>query len=214
MLGSNNLERTEKAARNCYERDLRLAISCVADVSILTKWSAGLKRWLLVASLRRNKDMLASGSMSEDTEFIQLRCKGNTKLYFELDQHIEVLKISTQRGDRYRVSTLRYIYCIWSDPDTPLIAWHYHPDLDVPFPHFHVYDRLDEADKKIGLKVSTLHGLHIPSGRVSLEEVIRFAIVELGVVPHKSREHDWSEVLRQTSARFEAQKTWGQSPPI
>lgn len=133
MLGSDNFEKTEKAARNCYERDLRLAISCVADVSILTKWSAGLKRWLLVASLRRNKDMLASGSMSEDTEFIQLRCKGNTKLYFELDQHIEVLKISTPRGDRYRVSTLRYIYCIWSDPDTPLIAWHYHPDLDVPF---------------------------------------------------------------------------------
>jgi hypothetical protein len=208
----DDLAKTERAARQAYEQDLRLVISCVADVICLTKWNKRLNRWFLDIS-RRKTDVSATGSMEVETDFIMLRRKDGSRLYLELVQHIEIAKVATEKGDRYRVSTLRYIYGIWESADKCLLSWHYHPDLDVPFPHMHVYDRKTEEEKKAGQKASILHGLHIPSGRVSLENVIQFAIIELGVLPDKKREADWQQVLKETSARFEANKTWGQKPP-
>ena len=178
----------------------------------ITKWNKSLNRWFLDIS-RRKKDVSATGSMEAETDFIMLRRKDGSKLYLELVQHIELAKAATEKGDRYRVSTLRYIYGIWENPDKCLLAWHYHPDLDVSFPHIHVYDRKTEEEKKAGQKPGILHALHIPSGRVSLEDVIQFAIIELGVIPDRKREKDWQQVLKETSARFEANKSWGQKPP-
>ena len=180
---------------------------------LLTKWSETYKRWLLVVSPRKSRDISGAGSLDEETDFIMLRRKDSSKLYLELDQHVEVVKVATEKGDRYRVSTVRYIYAIWESPDTCLVGWHYHPDLDVSFPHVHIYDKKTEEEKKAGLKPSLLHDLHIPSGRVSLEDVIHFAITELGVLPDKKRQDDWQQVLKETSARFEANKSWGQKPP-
>ena len=142
-----------------------------------------------------------------------LRRKDGSKLYLELDQHIDVVKVTTPKGDRYRVSTLRYIYAVWKDPHNCLIGWHYHPDLEVPFAHVHVYDRKTEEEKKAGQKPFLLHNMHIPSGRVSLEDVVRFAITELDVLPDKKREQDWEQVLKDTGSRFEANKSWGHKPP-
>ncbi len=213
MTAYKDLGKSELAARQAYERDLCLGISCIAEVRLLTKWSESYKRWLLVVSPRQNRDISRSGSLDDETGFIMLRRKDGTKLYLELDQHVEVVKASVEKGDRYRVSTVRYIYAIWESPDDCLIGWHYHPDLGVTFPHVHVYDKKTDEEKQMGRKPSLLHKLHIPSGRVSLEDVIHFAITELGVVPNKKRENDWQQVLKETSARFEASKSWGQKPP-
>lgn len=207
------MEKTEKAARQGYETDLRRAISCIADVMLLTKWSGDQKRWLLVLSPRKSKDTPGVGSMDEATDFIMLKRKDGSKLYLEIDQHIEVLKVPTEKGYMFRVSTLRYIYAIWETPDVPLIGWHYHPDMEVSFPHVHIYDRTTEGEKAAGQKPHIVHKLHIPSGRVSLEEVIRFAVLELGVLPDKKQEKDWQDILSDTERRFEESKSWGKKPP-
>ncbi len=166
-----------------------------------------------MCSPRTNKDLEGVGSLDEDSDFIMLRCEDGSKLYFELVQHVNVIKIETEKGERFRVSTIRYIYAFWRTPDDVLAGWHYHPDLHIKFPHLHVYDRNDEAERKAGCKPFLLHGMHMPTGRVALEDVIKFAIREMKVVPEKNRAGDWEKILAETSTRFEENKTWGSRAP-
>ena len=46
---------------------------------------------------------------------------------------------------------------------------------------------------------------HIPSGRVALEEIIEWLIVELGV---KARQNNWQKVLQTTRKKFKQICTW------
>jgi hypothetical protein len=51
----------------------------------------------------------------------------------------------------------------------------------------------------------TLHKLHLPTGRVSIEAVVRFLIEDLDVVP---RRRDWSAVLDRHEEAFRRSRTW------
>jgi len=53
------------------------------------------------------------------------------------------------------------------------------------------------------VEVSRRH--HVPTGRVSLEAVVRFLIVELGVT---LRRDDWEDVLADGERRFAERRTW------
>jgi hypothetical protein len=46
---------------------------------------------------------------------------------------------------------------------------------------------------------------HIPTGRVPLEDVVRFAIDEMNI---GSRDSNWKNILLQTEAIFRANRTW------
>ena len=210
-----NLEKTEIAALRAYEKDLYRAISCIADVALNTKKSESSDKWLLFVSPRKNKDVKGIGfDGDEDTDLIMLRCKDQTKIYMELDQHVRVVEVRTDKGPRFRVSTVKYIYSFFRPADDAFVGWHYHPELvGVKIPHMHIYDKNTNEETKAGCKPHILHDMHLPSGRVSLEDVIAFAISELNVVPDKKREHDWRKVLGETSARFEENKTWGTRAP-
>lgn len=72
-----------------------------------------------------------------------------------------------------------------------LLAFHWHPHIaDKAFPHVHL---------ESGLGVHRdLVGIHVPTGEIALEDVIRFAIEDLGVRPRLTR---WRSVLDQTRAR-------------
>jgi len=102
-------------------------------------------------------------------------------------------------ADHFRVSTLQYFYIIWSArPGERIIDWHYHRRKNDSFAaHLHIRD-----DAKV-----TQHSLvdrHVPSGRVPLQDVIRFAIQELNIEP---RDPDWETVLKQTETSFRANRT-------
>ena len=76
-----------------------------------------------------------------------------------------------------------------------LAAWHWHPMSNLsedasPWPHLHAYGARDTL---------TLHKLHLPTGRVSLEAVVRFLIEDLDVAPRRT---DWRAVLRRHEERF------------
>jgi len=66
-----------------------------------------------------------------------------------------------------------------------LLASHWHPDgrSQVTIPHFHVGGTLG------GIPFAKLYA---PTGPITLLDVLRFAIVELGVEPRRG---DWREVL-------------------
>jgi hypothetical protein len=85
----------------------------------------------------------------------------------------------------WTVGTAGWIYDLADSRDELISAFHWHPENSgrVARPHVHVYGDHDTVD---------LHKLHFPTGRVSLEAVVRFLIEDLDVVP---RRRDWDEVL-------------------
>lgn len=52
--------------------------------------------------------------------------------------------------------------------------------------------------------------LHLPTGRVSFEAVVRCLISDWGVTPARD---DWREVLDDTERRFLAYRTWHSDAP-
>ncbi len=79
-----------------------------------------------------------------------------------------------------------YIYSLRfdEDPVTECFAWHWHPTSRSDT-HLHV-----NAAHSIG---GDLSRLHVPTGWTALQDVLRFAIIELGVLPLRA---DWSSILR------------------
>ncbi len=108
----------------------------------------------------------------------------------------------------YAVHTRAYTYQfeLVDVPRPEIVIYHYDPRPDpdpkadpekkVLTPHLHVR----------GLENPLFLGkAHFPTGRVSIEEVLRFAVRELGVIPIND---NWRTILDETEKDFKAKKTW------
>lgn len=95
-----------------------------------------------------------------------------------------------------KVKTLGYAYTVGLGPGDgdQLFAWHWHLDVIEPR-HVHVYH--DDAD------LGPLRKLHLPTKRVSFEQVLRFLINDL----HVRVRVGWEAVLDDCERRFETYKT-------
>jgi hypothetical protein len=109
----------------------------------------------------------------------------------EIDSSPEmVLKVShwyyitetAEPAGTWRVHTASYYYGLELVDGPEIIAYHWHPEgqSQVTWPHLHL-----EAGAQVGF--DRLAGIHLPSGRVALEEIIRMAI-GLGARPLRN---DW-----------------------
>ena len=98
----------------------------------------------------------------------------------------------------WKVKTDAYAYHVFMTDDEAgqLFAWHWHPDLK-PGCHVHVGARQGGS--------RALYRFHIPAGRVSFEEVLRFLVDEFDVRPVRQ---DWDSILSDSQRRFEAYRTW------
>jgi hypothetical protein len=96
-------------------------------------------------------------------------------------------------------TTAGYYYQVGDDKGRELIAFHWHPGRrnQPEFPHLHI-------DGSPG-PVAVVKKNHIPTGRVSLESVVRFLIAELDVRPLRD---DWDSVLDEGERTFTARRTW------
>lgn len=101
----------------------------------------------------------------------------------------------------YKIKTAAYYYTISEFRGTgkdkkekELLLYHWHPadTADIPYPHLHV---MDSKTKKC----------HLPTGRVSLEQVIRLLIKDFKVKPKKE---NWETILNETQGLFEAHRSW------
>lgn len=68
-----------------------------------------------------------------------------------------------------------------------------------PFPHPHLHVRA--ADRRF----DNLNKKHIPSGRVALEDVVRFLLSECKAKPARK---DWEKVLNETQKEFNENRNW------
>lgn len=116
-------------------------------------------------------------------------------------------RVSATEGERgpWKVETLAYAHGLETPDAQEIIAYHWHPERGsrITYPHLHL-------GAGIAADLGILEKAHIPTGRVALEDLLRFAILELGVEPQRD---DWREVLSETQGKFEERRTWRRSGP-
>jgi hypothetical protein len=106
--------------------------------------------------------------------------------------HYRVVEDASVRGP-WKVLTVAYYYVLEDAEGRELFAYHWHPagPSTVRFPHLHL---------GIGVAREQFTTIHAPTGRIGLEEVLRFAITELRVRPLR---RDWMDVLAMLAASAE-----------
>lgn len=126
---------------------------------------------------------------------IRLRARHGSHITLRCSHQFRV----TADPDGWRVHTEGYVYVLEDDGSHELVSYHWHPRSEVSSvgtPHMHVPAQTALHD---------LHHAHFPTGRVSFESVIRFAIEEFGVVPLAN---DYRQRLAEAEARFRTHGTW------
>jgi hypothetical protein len=104
----------------------------------------------------------------------------------------------------WRMSTQQYIYNVSATADTHdyLFAWHWHPKLGPVQCHLHV-------DAKLANDMG-LTKKHLPTSRVTFEDVLWFLIDEFDVYPAKELV-ECQRVLKETRERHEKARHWAGS---
>ncbi len=103
----------------------------------------------------------------------------------------------TQGVNDWRVATLGYIHSVSLDGER-VAEFHWHPDETSNIWYPHIHPRLAGSGRGQG-------GMHIPSGRIFVEDVLLFAH-ERGAVPLKN---NWSEIVDSVRQRIAAEASWG-----
>jgi hypothetical protein len=137
---------------------------------------------------------------------------GKRRYYLEASMVTEV--VDDLDNNEKRVHTLQYLYAIQDADRKPLYEFHWHPfkrdaktsepkqPEKFPYPHIHI--------ESVDSRFDNLNKQHIPSGRVALEDVLRFLFLECRVKPERK---DWQNILSETKKKFNATKSWGADPP-
>ncbi len=122
----------------------------------------------------------------------------NGPLYLRATQEFHFDDHPKFAGER-KVVTDAYAYTLSQSPELAdeLLAWHWQPEGGQE-PHMHIGHGHAHFD--------ALSRLHVPSGRIAFEQVLLFAIEELGVLPVRE---DAKEVLSEVLERFRQYRTWG-----
>ena len=107
---------------------------------------------------------------------------------FAIDQH----------GERHPSQTVRivsYEYRLLDPDQREIIAFHWHPTglSNVTDPHLHLSSQLKPIEMGRSQEPLALADMHIPTGFVTLEDVVRLLITEFGISP---RRDDWDRLLR------------------
>jgi hypothetical protein len=127
-------------------------------------------------------------TLSEDTVKLS---SGLGRIQLSIGHNFRVIEDS-EAG--YRVTTAGYIYSLLGDDDRELLGWHWHPTERTPRPHLHMQ----------GAEPVT-HKVHIPTGRVTIESVLRMLAEDLSVTPKRD---DWADVLHASERPHLDHRTW------
>ena len=130
---------------------------------------------------------------------VPLRGQDGRRLLFHVRQQFRVVEAEIP-GSPYKVTTAAYLYGIETPEASEVISFHWNPHGlgKVTTPHVHLGPAVVHPD-------ALARDLHIPTGRVSLESVVRFPITELGVIPQLP---DWEDMLLHNEELFNLWRTW------
>jgi hypothetical protein len=115
-----------------------------------------------------------------------------SKLTLDVSQVLGVVTPIPGSGGDWQVAVIGYQYT-FAHPDAgEVIAYHWHQSgvSGITTPHIHIGPAATGRDAVV--RPGTLHKAHFPSGAVSLESVLRLAIIEFDAEP---RRDDWASIL-------------------
>lgn len=175
--------RTAKQADAAFLAPLRRALSCLTDAQLFVSPPAPVRALVLSGGSLAGGDLRLRSPAVESGVLLRVR-----------QQFRSVEEPDAPAADRWHVSTIAYDYRLSRGSDrSELLSWHWHPRTGVAFPHVHV--AADDLSRRV----------HVPSGRVSIEAVLRMLVGELSVPPRRG---DWAEVLAEAEARFVRHRRW------
>lgn len=125
-------------------------------------------------------------------ESFKLRCESS--LYFDAGLEYQIIKDSRPDYGHYRINTLAYTYILTGEDDKEIFAYQWQPKGKVKTLHLHL--------AWLGRK------FHFPTGRISIEQVIRLLITEFKAKPRQQHKTDWHRILDYTQGRFERFRSW------
>lgn len=104
----------------------------------------------------------------------------------------------------YHLTISYYAYSISAINGREIVVFHWHPGgVGIDWPHLHVGSLLvDSSQHDIGRRFSRLH---LPTSRVSIEQVVRALITQFDVTPIRS---DWQTILDEGDLMFRQARTW------
>jgi hypothetical protein len=122
--------------------------------------------------------------------------QGSIALLLDVSQHFRVVTVDAPRS--IRVEVISYVYAIMTRDRVELVSyqWHPHGEGDTDLPHVHIGPAMSRHDSVV--RTGEAHKIHLPTGEVSLADVLRLAITELEVEP---RREDWDAILSRSGAQ-------------
>jgi hypothetical protein len=174
--------RTEDAVDALLTR-LRRTAGCITDQPI-------------IAPATRESRERREAVFVPRAEPVRLRTEsGNRIVLFQIG--IDLVVSQTGRPtDDYDITIASYLYRILDREEREILAFHWHPTglSNVTDPHLHLSSRLNPIDMGRNQEPLPLVGMHIPTGFVTLEDVVRLLTIEFGITPHRD---DWDALLRE-----------------
>lgn len=114
---------------------------------------------------------------------------------FEFTSSFNVVQSDDPRN-AHVARIVSYEYRLLDREDREILAFHWHPVglSDVTDPHLHLSSRLNPLDMGRDQDPLPLAEMHIPTGFVTLEDIVRLLISEFGIRPRRA---DWDDTLRE-----------------
>src|SRR3990172_8019016 len=120
-----------------------------------------------------------------------VRLSGKNKIRLSIEQIYEIVETDDPDRGPWKVHILAYDYALY-DLAGPIASYHWHPDGASPVKTPHVHFQKS--------------GVHFPTGRIAIEDIVRFAIQDFGVKPWR---RTWARILADTQGKFECYRLWG-----
>jgi hypothetical protein len=176
--------RTQREARDAFLTPLRKALSCLTTAQLFASPAGRAGDGLEAITLSQEPLKLRSGLLGD-------------VIYLKLRQQFRVVKDeSAPARRRWKVSTVAYFYQLDDCAGAELASWHWHPQTGLRYPHTHV------SGSRLGKQA------HLPTGRVSIESVIRLLLIDLKVPAAKGHADDYQEILAKAEDDFIGYRSW------
>jgi hypothetical protein len=129
--------------------------------------------------------------------------RGPHRLSLVVSQSFRIVEAEGDRGP-YRVQTISYFYEVATRAGDEVLVYHWTPETEEGRNYGHLHVGRSCIAEASPLPHDRFHRLHIPTGRVSLESILRFLIEDLEV---PSRKENWRDVLSNTERAFNQHRT-------
>ena len=155
-------------------------------------------------------DVLYAVAFGHTAEPVSLPAKagGASGLLLDLRHQYTIVPDETVHpAAAWRVSTRAYEYRLLDSQSTELLVYHWQPNSIAggpKHPHLHVSARISAQTAFATWQPFPLDSRHLPTGRVSLEAIIRLLIAEFGIA---YRHRNWMARLNRTEAVFRQEMT-------